>query len=502
MVGECTFGHGEGAAARMFDVSGVLGDRRPHMEDQIAYPAHQEAWIIRLAVAAGIGFLIGLEREFSRRNEDTPELQPQFGGLRTFTVIGLLGYLAALFAQDMGAWLLGVVFAGFVALVVTSYVLSSRQGDVGLTTEITALITFLLGALAFDGELLMAVVVGVLVLVLLRFKLELHGFVEKLTSEEVKAIVQFVVITALVLPFLPDEGFGPDEVWNPKEIWMMVVLVSGISLAGYLLTKFLGGRAGTMLSGILGGLASSTAVALGHARRSRGSDEAAPYLALGIVAASSIMFLRMLMELFAVNATIAQRLWVPLLIIACCGIAAAFLIGRRAKGDGHLELELSNPLNFGVAIRFALIYAAVRWLMHFATAQFGTTGGYVAAVLSGTTDVDAVTLSTARSVGAEVTAPALVTILLAALSNTLAKCIIASVVGTAALRRHIIPGFSAMFLATVAVITWLLLTDGPPTRRGGMDEPSGPAPRAAAPGIAPSTTDLRMGRGMARPEEV
>jgi uncharacterized membrane protein (DUF4010 family) len=328
---------------------------------------------------------------------------------------------------------------------------------VGLTSEITAIVVYLLGAAAFQGQVLLAAVIGVLVLVLLRFKLELHGFVKALSNEEMKAIVQFVVITAVVLPFLPDQGYGPDGVWNPREIWMMVVLVSGISLTGYLLTKFLGGRAGPVLSGVLGGLASSTATALGHARLSQQSQGATPFLAVGIVVASSIMFLRMLVELFAVNRAIALQLWLPLVLIALAGIGSALLVGRAAGKAEQVQAELSNPLSFGVALRFALIYAGVGWLMQYATAQFGDAGGYVAAVISGATDVDAVTLSTARAAAGTVTEPALITILLAAASNTLVKCIITLVVGSAALRRHVLPGFAALFIAVAIVIAWLFV---------------------------------------------
>ncbi len=424
------------------------------MNDLIAYPAEHEQWLLRLAVASGIGFIIGLEREFAKQREQAGGEGGYFAGLRTYTLFGVLGYVSALCAEAWGVWFLGVALAGFIALVVASYVFTSRLGDVGLTSEVTAVLTFLLGALAFHGALLVAVVTGVLVLVLLRFKLALHDFVMTMTEREVVAIVQFVVISALVLPFLPDEGYGPGGVWNPKEIWTMVILVSGISLAGYLLTKVLGGRKGMVLSGVLGGLVSSTAVALGHARRSHAAKGAVPYLALGIVVASSIMFPRMLLEVAVLNGALAERMWLPLMVAAASGVGMALLLVRGTRGAEPPETELSNPLNFGMAVRFALIYAGVRWLMAFATEHYGALGGYVAAVLSGATDVDAVTLGTARAAGPEAGTQAVVIILLAALSNTAVKCIIALVVGSSALRKQVLPGFLAMFAVIAAAIAW------------------------------------------------
>ncbi len=428
------------------------------MDEFVEYPADHGQWLLRLGVAAGIGFLIGLDREFAiQREKQQAEGGNHSMGLRTCTLISVLGYLAAMLAEEWGRWMLVGVFAGFALLATVAYFHSARNGDGGLTTEITALLLFLLGALSFHGELLVVVVCGVLVLVLLRFKLALHGFVKTLNEEEIVAIVRFVVISALVLPFLPDEGYGPGEVWNPREIWMMVVLVSGISLIGYLLGKLFGSRAGAVLSGIMGGLSSSTALSLGHARRSKEGGDAIPFLALGIVVACSIMFLRMLAELAVLNPPFAQRMAIPLVGCAVCGVGVSLFLARRARKTTPEEKRpsYSNPLNFRVALQFAVIYAVVSWLMRFATEQFGTAGRYVAALLSGATDVDAVTLSTARQVGGEITGPVMITLLIAALSNTLVKWIIVITVGSTELRKAVLPGFAALFIAAGLAIAWV-----------------------------------------------
>lgn len=417
--------------------------------------------VVRLGVAAGIGFLIGLEREFAKRVRDKPAdpsplVEKQFAGLRTFTLIALLGFLAALSAHSLGGWFFGIILTGFIALLVTSYVASIRKGDIGATSEITALITFLLGGLAYEGHLLFIIIVAVLVLLLLSFKLPLHRFVTMLTEQEVRAIIEFVIISVLVLPFLPDEGYGPNGTWNPKEIWTMVVLVSGISLVGYLLAKVMGSGSGTLLAGIIGGLVSSTAVALSFARKGHDGHSPTRPLALGIIAAAAIMFLRMLLVLYVVNKALALTLTVPLVVIAATGLLTAWWMQRSAPDRPEPQPVLTNPLNFRVALQFAVLYALVRWLVVWADERFGQAGTFVAGALAGVTDVDAITLSMARMAqDPGWVTQAMITILIAATVNTLVKFGIVLVVGGPELRRLVIPGFVGMAVAAVAGMVWV-----------------------------------------------
>jgi uncharacterized membrane protein (DUF4010 family) len=418
---------------------------------------------VRLLVAAGTGFLIGLEREFAKQVREpgmgsNGRLGHQFAGLRTYTLITLFGFLAALLAEEWGVWLYIVSLAGFFGLVITSYLISVRGGDVGATSEITAMLAFLLGGLAFQGQLLLAVGLAVLMALLLSFKLPLHRFVKTLTEQDVRAIIEFVIISALVLPFLPNTGYGPHGSFNPKEIWTMVILVSGIGLAGYLLSKVLGGSKGTLWAGVLGGLVSSTAVALTFARRAREGSGPLPFLALSIIASSAIMFPRVLLEVVVVAPALAGKLWLPIGLIALAGFGVAFAMLRTKSSEEGTEAPLTNPLNLRVALQFALIYAAVRWLTSFAQERFGDTGTYVAGLLSGATDMDAITLGMARmSNDTCVTHTAMITILLAALSNTLVKFVIVVTLGGPALRKAVTPGFAAMFLVTLACIGWVAL---------------------------------------------
>ena len=418
--------------------------------------------VVRLAVAAGIGFLIGLEREFAKRVRDKPAdpsplVEKQFAGLRTFTLIALLGFLAALSADSLGGWYFGFILFGFIALLVSAYIASIRRGDIGATSEITALITFLLGGLAYEGHLLFIIIVAVLVLLLLSFKLPLHRFVTMLTEQEVRAIIEFVIISVLVLPFLPNIGYGPHGTWNPKEIWTMVVLVSGISLVGYLLAKVLGEGRGTLMAGVIGGLVSSTAVALSFARMARERSTAVAAISMGILASAAIMFLRMLVELYVVNKDLALVMTVPLVITAAAGLGAAwFLQGAAGEHAPDGAPALTNPLNFRVALQFAVLYALVRWLVVWADDRFGNAGTYVAGALAGVTDVDAVTLSMARMAGEPGwSTQAQVTILIAATVNTLVKFGIAAMVGGPTLRRTVTPGFVGMTLAAAGGMVWV-----------------------------------------------
>jgi uncharacterized membrane protein (DUF4010 family) len=202
--------------------------------------------LIGFLISVGIGFLIGLERQFSK---EVKEKEEQFAGVRTYTMVSIFGYLAAFLAATYGPWLLGVILSGLFVFVIVSYIqLSKTPGNRGGTSEIATIITFLLGVLVFQKAILFALIIMVFLLLLLVFKPSLHGFIKKLTREELHAIILFVIMSALVIPFLPDDNFGPYDLWNLKEIWKMVILVSGTSLVGYMIAKILGNK-GTLWHG-------------------------------------------------------------------------------------------------------------------------------------------------------------------------------------------------------------------------------------------------------------
>lgn len=428
------------------------------MDEQLSeITGNMEAYLQRLAICIGIGLLIGMERTFHRKREDDEE----FAGIRTFTLVAVFGYLSALLATYSGAWLLGVSLAGLILFVVVSYYRSSvLPGKMGGTTEIAAILTFLLGALVFGGFILLSLVVTVVTLLLLAYKPTLHGFVNKLSREELLAIIKFIIISALVIPFLPTQNFGPYGIWNLQDIWKMVILVSGVSLVGYLIAKIVGHK-GTMLAGVIGGLVSSTAVALTYSRRSKEAKDGAGalYFAMAIISACTIMFPRILVEVYIVNRALAEQLWIPIAILSLTGFGAAFYVYRKnLKDKSDAQVPLSNPLNFGTALKFALFFAAVLLLVRYSNENFGDSGTYIAGAISGITDVDAITLSMARLATNDATSTlAMNTILLAALSNTLVKLGIVLVVGSRSLVKASLPGFIAIFSVGTALFLYYLL---------------------------------------------
>lgn len=414
-------------------------------------------YLQRLAICIGVGLLIGLERTFHRKREDEEE----FAGIRTFTLVAVLGFVSTLLAAHYGAWLLGVSLAGLILFVVVSYYRSSvLPGKMGGTTEMATILTFLLGALVFGGFILLALVITVVTLLLLAYKPTLHGFVNKLSREELLAIIKFIIISALVIPFLPMQNFGPYGIWNLQDIWKMVILVSGVSLVGYLIAKVVGHK-GTMLAGVIGGLVSSTAVALTFSRRSKEAkgDAGTFYFAMAIISACTIMFPRILVEVYVVNQQLAGHLWVPIALLSLTGFGAAYYIYKRhVKESRDGTVPLSNPLNFGTALKFALFFAAVLLLVKYSSETFGDRGTYIAAAISGITDVDAITLSMAKLArGSGDTSLARNTILLAALSNTLVKLGIVLVVGSRSLVRVSLIGFLAIFGVGAALLLYFLL---------------------------------------------
>lgn len=410
--------------------------------------------LLRSLITLGIGLLVGLEREYAKRVVDREE---QFAGVRTYPLIAMLGFISALLGDLYGPSFLVVGFAGIIILVGATYVMMAKASSYGITTELAGIIVFLLGALVFDGYILLATTIAVLVVSLLTLKVRLHTFIATLSPGDIRAFIQFTIISALVLPFLPRGGFGPGGVWDLHEIWTMVILVTGISLAGYLLAKLLGSRKGTLLEGLVGGLVSSTAVALSLSRRSVTGTVAANQLAaVGIVASTAVLYPRLLLETWVLDRSLAMHLIPPIIAITVTALLAAFQLWRRIghKQEDPSELQLTNPLNFAVALQFAGVYMAVQWLLMLATTHFPEQGIFVGSLLFGALDMDAITLSIARQ-DALSGAERGTAILLATISNTVMKYLFVLFFGDRSLRSTVGFGFGAILVVTIlAMLLW------------------------------------------------
>lgn len=412
--------------------------------------------IQRALIALALGLLIGMEREYAKR---VPDKEEQFAGVRTYTLITLFGFLCAYLAQQYGLWIFVAGLSGLMALVIAAYVMSSRPGSYGISTELSGILAFTIGAVVFQGEVLLAVIITVLVTTLLSLKLRLHSFIATLTPQDIRAFIQFVVISAVILPFLPTEPMGPNGVWDLHEIWIMVILVTGISFAGYLLAKILGPAKGTMVAGIVGGLVSSTAVTLSLARRSRQHPTGPNILtAAGIIGATGVLYPRIWLIIWVVDHELALRLVPPMAFITLVSFGIAYLL-RRKGGQGTMaEIPTQNPLNFGVSIQFAVLYMAVLWLMDLASAGRSVQGFYATSLIFGATNMDVITLSIARSTESVGITMAVIALLLATLSNTVMKFLIVVFFGNRALVKWTAVGFGTIFIATVLGIVamrWL-----------------------------------------------
>ena len=379
-----------------------------------------EPWL-RLGLALAIGILIGIERGWHTRDQ---HMGLRIAGIRSFALMGLLGGFLGLVSVEAGDMFLALAFLVFGALVIAAHVVRARGGgDFGITTEVAEMLTLVLGIVAVRGDMALAAAFAVVTTVLLAGKQALHRWIRHIERLELVAAIELLVISVVLLPLLPDRGFGPGGALNPFELWWMVVLISGLSFAGYLAIRLTGPRRGLILTGLLGGLAASTAVAVSFGRRGRRAPDLAPVLAAGIVAAASIMFLRILLVVAVIAGDMLPALAPSLATMAAVGLAGAALLYPWGGAEGQDGMAtLSNPLELGVALKFAawlvgviLVAGAVRdWL--------GDPGLFLVAGLSGLTDVDALTVSVSRMARDGLAAPVAVTsIVIAATVNTAVK---------------------------------------------------------------------------------
>ena len=375
-----------------------------------------------LAAALAVGLVIGLERGWRLRDAGEGG---RVAGIRTITLIALAGGIAGLLAGHFDALIIPVGFAAIGLFLLAGYRRTARvSGDTGITTEIAVLLAFLLGVLATAGEPLLATGGAVVTAVLLGFKPRLHALLEALDGPEVRAILQLALISAVILPLLPQRGFGPWDVLNPYEIWLMVVLISAIGFAGHFAVRLVGPRRGVLFTGLFAGLASSTALTLTLARAARGQSGLQPVFAAAVVIASTTMFPRMLLLVMAVAPTLLPRLYAPIAVLTAVGlVAAAGLVwyARRAPA-GAAGPPMQRPFELATALQFALLLVAVMVLAEALRRLAGDAGVYLLALASGLTDVDAITLSLARMTDGRLEAGVAERgIILAAIANTLVK---------------------------------------------------------------------------------
>jgi len=426
-----------------------------------------------LGMALGVGLLVGLQREQSTADDPPEQKRFVLGGIRTYAIFALSGALSALLARQFGPWVIVVTFAGLMTPLAIAYADDVRAGrERGITSETAFISVFLLGALALSPgvipelkhRLLIVASVGVALTSLLALKGPLHEIVAKISSDDIYATIKFAVVAIIVLPILPDVGYGPHEklkVFNPYKIGWMVVLIAGISFTGYLAIRILGPGKGLGITGLLGGLASSTAVTLAFSGRSKQEPAIAHACALGVVLANSIMPLRVIASVAIVNPALTRSVAVPMGAISLAGFIAALVIYVRGEKTAAESggVKLTNPFKLASAVKFGLLFAAILFVCKLATLPQSNAGIYVAGLLAGTTDVDAITLSVANLVkeGTLVAQAAATTILLAVASNSIVKMGMAISLGGPGFRNKVGVTFGAMLACGAAgvAVMWI-----------------------------------------------
>jgi len=349
--------------------------------------------LLRTFVALCLGALVGLERQVA---QEESKGQKDFPGVRTLAFTALLGALAVLVAKDLGPWFAIALFLSSVAFLVLRYRHdTAERGDPGYTTETASLCTFAVGALAQADRLLIATVITIVMVALLRSKRALHRAGELLSPTDMVVLIRFLVLTGIILPLLPDEPYDPYGVLRPRDVWRMVVLISGLSFLGYVLMRIRAGNRGQILSGLLGGLVSSTATALTAARSARDAVSARPYEARVVLAAGT-SFLRMGIIVGAVAPGVLHTAGLPLLAMAVLALTLGLLLQPKRNGALTSESALENPLTLKLAFGFAVVYASVLFLSAAARDVFHDRGAYAVTALAGMIGGDAPAISLAR----------------------------------------------------------------------------------------------------------
>ena len=407
-----------------------------------------ESTVVRdFTIALLIGALVGVERERHKASSSPQAV----GGLRTFILLAEAGAVSAWLSLKLSTpWIFVATLAAIASAVLIGYVLENRaspEDSVGMTTEVAAIAVTLLGGMVMYGFPEYAVALAIVTSVVLAFKQPLHTLVGKLGSDDINAGLKLLIASFIVLPLLPDRSVDPWEALNPYKLWLLVILISSLSLVGYVAVRWLGSARGTLVTGATGGLVSSTAVSLSFARESREAPTPARgnALAAGALLAWVVMFARVVIEVAVVNPGLVARVLVPFSVMAIVAALVAAVSYRQSVAEKSGEsrpaaaVPLKNPFSLMAATKFGLVFAAVTLVVKLTQHYFPGGGLYVVAALAGLTDVDAITLSMAdfaRQGGDPTTAVGAIAI--AAVANTMVKCGLVVALGSRPLRRRLL----------------------------------------------------------------
>lgn len=389
--------------------------------------------------SAGLGALIGLIRQWSEQTEHGGKTD--FGGVRTHTFWAILGCLGAVASREFIPLALPIVIVVVAAHLLVAHVRHGDASSPGSTSFAASLLTLFVGALVAWNHTQTAVVVAALTMVLLGLKQTIHDWTRGFTPADIRGTLQFVAITGVILPLVPNRSFGPFDGFNPFSTWMMVVLISGLGFTGYIAMRIFGTRAGILVTSLFGGLASSTASTLAFSRRSREEPELSLEYAFAVVVACTVMLPRIAIIIFLLSPALVLRIapafglmMIPALLYAVW----QGWIARRAEKGAVASPAMSNPLSLLTAIKFALLYAVIAFLVKAATQLDWQAGLLPLSFVSGLTDMDAISLSMANTTRAETVSLDLAAraVILAAVANSLLKAALAAGLGSPLLRQR------------------------------------------------------------------
>jgi len=403
-----------------------------------------------LLIAVVLGFVIGLQRTMQQIYSRE---KLSIAGSRTFALISLLGFLSGWLAKSAPHLVVLIALAVILLLAISYYVKTIHCKKMGMTTQIAAIVTYLLGLMVALHLEQYAIFIGVLVIVLLDIKPRLKRIERNISPVDLNASILLLAMTFLILPMLPDRMIGPYQLFNPYKTWLMAVIIAAISFVGYIAIKILGNKRGVLLTGVFGGLISSTAVSISLSKMSLSQKGFLNNFAAGIAMASTLMYLRVLLEAFVINLEVARLLLVPYLAASVGGLIYVAILYRRSH-TGAIDLQKSaiskNPLQLSEAVKFGLLFGIIYGAITVVQDHYGEIGVYVISLLSGITDVDAITLSlselsmdqklsvTVSSVG----------IVIASVTNSLVKLGIVYWIGGKALGWRL----TLFYLATLGIL--------------------------------------------------
>jgi uncharacterized membrane protein (DUF4010 family) len=401
--------------------------------------------ILGILIAALGGLAVGLERQWSGHATGPKK---RFAGVRTFTLLGILSGISGWLWINHFELVSAILLAAGAALVVAAYAAASRH-DVEATTEVAALVVLTAGVAAGIGSWALAAGAIAVITLLLVEKSRIHDIARKVDDTSLRAAVRFGVMAVVILPLLPEGPFGPGAGFRPRTLWLAVLIFSGLSFAGYLARKSLSGTLGYPVAGVLGGLMSSTGVTFSFSRLSHSQPKAAGPLAVGVIGACTVLFLRVLVATATLNSALALAVAPYFAIPFAVGLVATAVIWRMGGTAADREPEVRNPLQFWNSIQMATLFQAVLYAMHWLEGSMGDQGLLISGAILGLTDVDALTISMARGVQTTDWTIAAKALCIGIVSNTLLKTVVALILGQGRFRLLTTAGLVGIVIATL-----------------------------------------------------